>query len=177
MKLIPSFGFRMIPKFTVAISLQKKRLLLFIKMRFHPQKQQIKNRRWKNKIGFLLFSFVCFASATVVRKKQGKLSIRWRKIWEIRMSLYFLSFFIFVRCRQRLWYQHWPQGGICANTCKVFMFSSFLTLIHTNNVAAGAVMGQFSLPVHPKMPEDKQMRTGGTRESIDVGSKPSLLQV
>lgn len=55
MKLIPSFGFRTIPKFTVGISLQK-RLLLFIKMRFHPQKQQIKNRRWENKIGFLLFA-------------------------------------------------------------------------------------------------------------------------
>lgn len=38
-------------------------------------------------------------------------------------------------------------------------------------------MGQFSLPIHPKMPEDKQLRTGGTRESTDVGSKPSLLQV
>lgn len=30
-------------------------------------------------------------------------------------------------------------------------------------------MGQFSLPIHPKMPEDKQLRTGGTRESTDVG--------
>lgn len=34
-------------------------------------------------------------------------------------------------------------------------------LIHTNNVAAGAITEQFSLSVHPKLPEDKHLRTGG----------------
>lgn len=69
---------------------KKKRLLLFIKMRFHPQKQQIKNRRWKNKIGFLLFALECFARAIVVRKdKENYLSDRGK-------YTYFLSLFSFI---------------------------------------------------------------------------------
>lgn len=38
-------------------------------MRFHPQKQQIKNSRWKNKIGFLLFALELFR-----RKKKSHVS-------------------------------------------------------------------------------------------------------
>lgn len=57
------------------------------------------------------------------------------------------------------------------------LFSPFLMLNRTNNTAAGAVTGHFSLPNHPNLPEDKQLRTGGTPESIQIGSKASLLQV
>lgn len=132
-------------------------------MWFHPQKQQIKNRHWKTKIPAVRFRMLCESNSW--EERQRKLSIRWRKIWEIRLRLYFLSLFSF-RCHQHLSYQDWPQGGNCANKCEVFAFSPFLMLIHTNNVEAGAVMGQFSLPIHPKLPEDKHLRTGGTREHL-----------
>lgn len=140
----------MIPKFTVEISLQKKRLLLFIKMRFHPQKQQIKNRRWKNKIGFLLFSFECFARATVVRKNKEKYLSSGGKSeklgWDYISCLCSSLSGVVSICDTSA--DH--KGGICSNTRKVSMFSPFLMLIHTNNVAAEAVNGTILTPTSSK---------------------------